>query len=96
MKKKYKMTMNESLSIAQSLYERGYLTYPRTNSEYLATAEKDKMRQIIANVAKLGYQVALREDKTVFDDSKIEAHSAARPSSRCKKMGRPPSRATAR
>ena len=27
------------------------------------------MRQIIANVAKLGYQVALREDKTVFDDS---------------------------
>ena len=77
--KKYKMTMNESLSIAQSLYERGYLTYPRTNSEYLATAEKDKMRQIIANVAKLGYQVALREDKTVFDDSKIEAHSALTP-----------------
>ena len=77
--KKYKMTMNESLSIAQSLYERGYLTYPRTNSEYLATAEKDKMRQIIASVAKLGYPVALREDKTVFDDSKIEAHSALTP-----------------
>ena len=35
--KKYKMPMDKSLSIVQKLYEEGYLTYPRTNSEYLAT-----------------------------------------------------------
>ena len=41
--------MQESLTLVQGLYEKGYLTYPRTNSEYLATAEKDKMRTIIGN-----------------------------------------------
>ena len=40
--KKYKMPMEKALDIIQKLYERGYLTYPRTNSEYLAVAEKLK------------------------------------------------------
>ena len=77
--KKYKMSMNDSLAIAQKLYEQGYLTYPRTNSEYLATAEKDKMKQILAGVSKLGYPVKFKDDKSIFDDSKIEAHSALTP-----------------
>ena len=71
--------MAESLTIIQKLYEEGYLTYPRTNSEYLATAEKDKMRQIISNVAKLGYPVRFKDSKYIFDDSKIESHSALTP-----------------
>ena len=77
--KKYKMSMQESLDIVQGLYEKGYLTYPRTNSEYLATAEKDKIRQILANCAKLGYPVKFKDAKTIFDDSKIESHSALTP-----------------
>ncbi len=77
--KKYKMSMAESLKIIQKLYEEGYLTYPRTNSEYLATAEKDKMRAIIANVSKLGYPVRFKDSKYIFDDSKIESHSALTP-----------------
>ena len=77
--KKYKMSMEESLKIIQKLYEEGYLTYPRTNSEYLATAEKDKMKQIIANVGKLGYPVRFKDSKQIFDDSKIESHSALTP-----------------
>lgn len=77
--KKYKMSMKDSLEIIQKLYERGFLTYPRTNSEYLATAEKDKIRKIVENVGKMGYPVAFREDKTIFDDSKIESHSALTP-----------------
>ncbi len=77
--KKYKMPMNESLDIAQKLYERGFLTYPRTNSEYLATAEADKMKQIIGSVSKLGYPVSFKNEKSIFDDSKIEAHSALTP-----------------
>ena len=76
---KYKMSMTDSLKIIQKLYEEGYLTYPRTNSEYLATAEKDKIRAIISNVSKLGYPVKFKDSKTVFDDSKIEAHSALTP-----------------
>jgi DNA topoisomerase-3 len=77
--KKYKMSMAESLEIVQKLYEQGYLTYPRTNSEYLATAEKDKIKQILGGVQKLGYPVAFKDAKTIFDDSKIESHSALTP-----------------
>ena len=77
--KKYKMSMADSLKIIQKLYEDGYLTYPRTNSEYLATAEKDKMKAIIANVGKLGYPVKFKDSKYIFDDSKIESHSALTP-----------------
>ena len=77
--KKYKMSMQESLDIVQGLYEKGYLTYPRTNSEYLATAEKDKIRQILAGCAKLGYPVRFKDQKSIFDDSKIESHSALTP-----------------
>ena len=77
--KKYKMSMADSLKIIQKLYEDGYLTYPRTNSEYLATAEKDKMKSIIANIGKLGYPVRFKDSKLIFDDSKIESHSALTP-----------------
>ncbi|MBQ7390655.1 MAG: topoisomerase C-terminal repeat-containing protein [Clostridia bacterium] len=77
--KKYKMSMAESLKIIQKLYEDGYLTYPRTNSEYLATAEKDKMKSIISNIGKLGYPVKFKDSKFIFDDSKIESHSALTP-----------------
>ena len=76
---KYKMSMTDSLKIIQKLYEEGYLTYPRTNSEYLATAEKDKIKAILSNVSKLGYPVKFKDSKTIFDDSKIEAHSALTP-----------------
>lgn len=77
--KKYKMPMTESLEIIQRLYENGYVTYPRTNSEYLATAEKDKIKKILSNVESLGYPVKFKDKKTIFDDSKIESHSALTP-----------------
>ncbi len=77
--KKYKMSMAQSLEIVQKLYEEGYLTYPRTNSEYLATAEKAKVKKILDNCAKLAYPVVFKDKKTIFDDSKIESHSAITP-----------------
>ena len=77
--KKYKMPMEQSLAIVQKLYENGFLTYPRTNSEYLATAEKDKIKQIINTVSNLGYDIEFKDKKTIFDDSKIESHSAITP-----------------
>ena len=77
--KKYKMSMADSLAIVQKLYEEGYLTYPRTNSEYLATNEKDKIKKIIGNIKNIGYPVVFKDKKTIFDDSKIESHSALTP-----------------
>ena len=77
--KKYKMSMADSLEIVQKLYEQGYLTYPRTNSEYLAVAEKDKIKKILENIGKMGYAVTFKDSKAIFDDSKIESHSALTP-----------------
>lgn len=77
--KKHKMSMETSLKIVQDLYERGYVTYPRTNSEYLATAEKGKIKTILDNVSKIGYPVKFKDGKNIFDDSKIESHSALTP-----------------
>ena len=77
--KKYKMSMKQSLDIIQKLYENGYLTYPRTNSEYLATSEQGKVKTILESCKKLGYPVAFKFTKKIFDDSKIESHSALTP-----------------
>ena len=60
------MSMGESLEIIQSLYEKGYLTYPRTNSEYLATAEKDKMRKILSQIERIGYPVKFKDSPKIF------------------------------
>ncbi len=77
--KKYKMPMERSLAVVQKLYEEGFLTYPRTNSEYLATTEKDKIKKIVGIVSEFGYPVKFTDKKTIFDDSKIESHSALTP-----------------
>ncbi|MBE6647664.1 MAG: DNA topoisomerase III [Ruminococcaceae bacterium] len=86
--KKYKMSMADSLAIVQKLYEEGYLTYPRTNSEYLATNEKDKVKKIINAIKGLGYPVVFKDKKTIFDDSKIESHSALTPTYKIPKKER--------
>lgn len=77
--KKYKISMDQSLKIVQKLYEEGYLTYPRTNSEYLATTEKNKIKKIIEIISNIGYPIKFKDKKTIFDDSKIESHSALTP-----------------
>ena len=77
--KKYKIPMNKSLQIVQNLYENGYITYPRTNSEYLAVREKDKIKSILSTIKKIGYPVVFKDKKTIFDDAKIESHSAITP-----------------
>ncbi|EPB8167279.1 DNA topoisomerase [Clostridium perfringens] len=77
--KKYKMTFKESLDIIQKLYEQGFITYPRTNTEYLAEAEKWKVKSIIEKLNAEGYALEFKDKKSIFDDSKIESHSAITP-----------------
>ncbi|HAT4218984.1 TPA: DNA topoisomerase III [Clostridium perfringens] len=77
--KKYKMTFKESLDIIQKLYEQGFITYPRTNTEYLAEAEKGKVKSIIEKLNAEGYDLEFKDKKSIFDDSKIESHSAITP-----------------
>ncbi len=77
MSKEYKYSSAETLAATQTLYEKGYVTYPRTNTEYLATAEKESVREIWEKLTEEeGIPLALRESKSIFDDSKIEGHTA--------------------
>ena len=71
---KSKVTISNTLKIVQSLYEKGFLTYPRTDTEYLSEDEKDKVREI------LKYQrnedLEFRDSKSIFDSRKVESHTA--------------------
>ena len=80
--KKFKMSINDSLATVQSLYEAGYVTYPRTNTEYMATAEKGKVKSIISALNGKGFPVIFKDSKAIFDDSKIESHSALTPTTK--------------
>lgn len=77
----FKFTPKKTLDVLQKLYEDGYCSYPRTNSRYMAEAEKQKASDIIdAITTHLGVTgIAFRNSKEIFDDSKIESHSAITP-----------------
>lgn len=77
--KKFKMSLDHSLKIVQDLYEKGYVSYPRTPSQYLAENEKEKFREIISQFNNYGVNINFKESKQIFDDSKIESHSALTP-----------------
>lgn len=78
---KYQIPFAKSLIIIQKLYEAGYLTYPRTSAEHLASAEKEKIEKIINKIKNnYGYtDIAFKDSKNVFNDKKIESHSAITP-----------------
>lgn len=77
--KKYKYTLKESLDVIQKLYEKGFVTYPRTNSEYLAEGEKDKVKSLIKVLDADSSFLEFKDKKSIFDNSKIESHSALTP-----------------
>ena len=78
--RKYKISPKETLDIAQKLYEGGYISYPRTPSEYLAESEQAKTNRIITALQNKGYHVASKDTtKSIYDSSKVESHSALTP-----------------
>lgn len=78
--KDFKISFADSLKDIQSLYEKGYITYPRTNTEYLAENEKDKVKEIIQRLTE--HNLEFKDVKRIFDNSKIESHSAITPTTK--------------
>ena len=71
---------DETLKIAQRLYEKQYTTYPRVNTEYAGEEEKEKFKEIIEkHNSILKKEVAFKDTKAIFDSSKVESHSAITP-----------------
>ena len=80
---KYKgWTSDKVLKVAQSLYEKKFTTYPRTGSIALAESLKERTKKVLDVVKKgLPYesQINFVDNKRIFDDSKVESHSAIVP-----------------
>lgn len=77
---KHKIKIDRTLKIVQSLYEKKFLTYPRTNSEYMTENEKAKAQDIIKSLISKGYKdLAMKDTKDIFDSSKVDSHSAITP-----------------
>jgi len=80
---KYKgWTSDKVLEVAQNLYEKKNITYPRTASLALEEALISKAQKVL-NVVKQGLpyedEVVFNTFKRVFDNSKVESHSAIIP-----------------
>lgn len=71
---KYKINFETSNKIIQKLYEAGYVTYPRTNTEYLSENEKSKVQEILNKLSE--YNLEMKDSKKIFDSSMVESHSA--------------------
>lgn len=71
---KYKKPISKTLELAQALYEKGYLTYPRTDTEYLSEDEQDKIKQLLQTTN--NNDLEFKNSKSIFDSSKVESHTA--------------------
>ncbi len=80
---KYKgWTSDKVLKVAQSLYEKKFITYPRTASMALEESLTSKAQKVLNAVEKgLPYEdeIIFVVNKRVFDNSKVESHSAIIP-----------------
>lgn len=80
---KYKgWTSDKVLKIAQTLYEKKYITYPRTASMVLEESLVGKAAKVLECLKSgLSYEeeIVFSKKKRVFDNSKVESHSAIIP-----------------
>lgn len=80
---KYKgWTADKVLKVAQSLYEKKFITYPRTSSTALEESLKDKAEKVLLSVKRgLAFEdeIKFTFTKKVFNNSKVESHSAIIP-----------------
>jgi DNA topoisomerase III len=80
---KYKgWTSDKVLKVAQSLYEKKIITYPRTGSVALEESLKEKTEKVLDTLKiTLAYenQIKFVDNKRIFNNSKVEGHSAIVP-----------------
>lgn len=80
--KRHKIRNKAVLSAAQNLYEKGYITYPRTSSEYLANNSKENIKGVIEGFKSIYRNIDFKDSKNIFDDDKVVAsHEAIVPTS---------------
>lgn len=82
---KHKISITDSMKLIQSVYEKGYITYPRTNAQCLPEPEKANAQKLIDLFNENGYELEMKNSKTIFDSSKVEDHGALCPTTKIPK-----------
>ncbi|MCM3113635.1 DNA topoisomerase [Lederbergia lenta] len=79
MNEKEKWSADRTLKITQALYEKKYVTYPRTSSQYIANdselpalLEKHAAHEWVTNIISKGYKI----EPSFVDPSKVTDHEA--------------------
>lgn len=80
----YDMSPSKALETLQSLYEKGFITYPRVSSEFISEAEIVRIRQIIQKYNDLTGDNAIifKDSKTIFNDAYVVSHGAITPTNK--------------
>lgn len=77
-------TSDKVLEVIQGLYEKKYVTYPRTSSRYLDNTQIECAREAldaVKNILSIKDKtiISFHTDKKVFDSSKVDSHPAIIP-----------------
>lgn len=75
-------TADKVLKVAQELYEKKLITYPRTASSVLDESIKEKAKKVLEVVKKgtpFESDIKFKDTKRIFDSKKVESHSAIIP-----------------
>lgn len=83
MSTKYNMNPDITLATCQSLYEKGFQTYPRTGSRYIEDGDAEgfgRMLREVKNINPLSTKHKFsKTNKRIVDNSKVESHGAIIP-----------------
>ena len=86
MNKRYGFTADQTLKLAQSLYESKYLTYPRTDSRYLSTDIEPTIPPLLEALRRIKPKeiepldfAKLNFNNRIVDDAKVSDHHAIIP-----------------
>lgn len=77
MNKRYGYDLDFTLKTVQSLYEKAFVTYPRTASEYLTKAQINDTEKIVNMLKSQGKDLIFNENSSIFDDDKCEGGHTA-------------------
>ena len=94
--KVYGFSLQHTLDLAQSLYEKGFTTYPRTDSSHLTDDMGPEMKKVIQMLFSSDTYSKFKShatepvdssNKYYFDSSKVESHYAIVPTSKKLSLG---------
>lgn len=77
LQKKKNISLNEWMAHIQRAYDKGYITYPRTDSEYLPSALEEEVDSVLQYLCR-GKMASLKNKgkEYLYDDKKISDHYA--------------------